>query len=398
MMPIQDVGDWLDEQTQDEVVWYVKRLSANDTQATGGHQAGPYIPKQVIFDAIPSLNQPAATNPRVEFELTIDSHPDARTVSAIWYNQLTRNEARLTNFGGASSPLLDPYSTGALTIFAFRRGTEDEPPACRVWVCETAVEEDRVEDRIGPVEPGHWRTWPDLFSALARPARCWLDPEDIPREWLARFPTGEELIQKTVQLRPEPTVDVDLRLIHRRNCEFELFRSLEQAVEWPRVLAGYANMDAFLKHAQSVLQRRRARSGNSLELHIQQILGEEELVKGQDFDYKPESEPNKEPDFLFPSARAYQNATFPDHRLRMLAVKTTLRDRWRQVLNEADRIKTKHILTLQEGVSENQFREIREAGVELVVPKSLHSKYPRAVRQDLQTLESFLADIRLLAP
>ena len=43
MMPIPDLGDWLDEQQQDGVLWYLKRLSANDTQASGGHQAGFHI-------------------------------------------------------------------------------------------------------------------------------------------------------------------------------------------------------------------------------------------------------------------------------------------------------------------------------------------------------------------
>jgi hypothetical protein len=56
----------------------------------------------------------------------------------------------------------------------------------------------------------------------------------------------------------------------------------------------------------------------------------------------------------------------------MLAAKTTCKDRWRQILNEADRIPAKHLLTLQEGVSEGQFREMNDAGVRLVVPRALH--------------------------
>jgi len=83
----------------------------------------------------------------------------------------------------------------------------------------------------------------------------------------------------------------------------------------------------------------------------------------------------------------------------MLAVKTTCKDRWRQILNEVDkdRIPTKHLLTLQEGVSQNQFNEMLDEGVQLVVPFGLHKSYPKKVRPHLMTLESFLADIRLLA-
>lgn len=400
-MPI-DIGDWLDEQMEaPDALWYVKRLSANDTQANGSHQAGPYIPKPFLFEVIPSLHQPAELNPRVPFQIAIDSHLDTRMVNAIWYNNRlhegTRNEVRITGLGGASSPLLDPDATGSLTVFAFRRETDTAPPMCHVWVCDHAVEADRVEDRIGPVEPGYGRTWPDLFAPLGQPGKCWLEPGEFPEAWLRRFPTGEEMLSKTVELRPELAVDIDRRLMRRRDCEYELFRSLEQAVELPRIRRGYENMDDFLGHAQSILQRRKARSGNSLELHVRQILREEDMIEGRDFDFKSESEPSSEPDFLFPSAAAYRDPAFPEHRLRMLAVKTTLRDRWRQVLEEANRIGTKHLLTLQEGVSENQFREIEQARVQLVVPRSLQEKYRAPLRSSLMTLESFLGEVRALA-
>ena len=80
----------------------------------------------------------------------------------------------------------------------------------------------------------------------------------------------------------------------------------------------------------------------------------------------------------------------------MLAVKTTCRDRWRQILTEADRITTKHLLTLQEGVSEKQFQEMVGEGVQLVVPEPLKTSFPPSVQEHLQTLESFIADVRLL--
>ncbi len=80
----------------------------------------------------------------------------------------------------------------------------------------------------------------------------------------------------------------------------------------------------------------------------------------------------------------------------MLAVKTTCKDRWRQILNEAERIPVKHLFTLQEGVSENQFIEMTEAGVRLVVPKALHKSYADPIRPHLQEFESFLGDVRLL--
>ncbi|MBN9009261.1 MAG: type II restriction endonuclease, partial [Rhizobiales bacterium] len=180
-------------------------------------------------------------------------------------------------------------------------------------------------------------------------------------------------------------------------CEFEIFRSVERAVFLPRVTSGFPSLEDFLGLAQTILQSRKSRSGNSLELHAREILREEGLTQDADFSFKPVVEGGtKRPDFLFPSGAAYDDLSYPAERLRMLAAKTTCKDRWRQVLNEAGRIRTKHLLTLQEGVSEGQFREMREAGVQLVVPAGLHRSYPKEVRPHLQTFESFIGDVRLL--
>lgn len=104
----------------------------------------------------------------------------------------------------------------------------------------------------------------------------------------------------------------------------------------------------------------------------------------------------KRPDFLFPSEAAYKDPTFAAAHLRLLAVKTTCKDRWRQVINEADRIPVKHLLTLQEGVSETQFAEMKAAGVRLVIPAPLAQKFPESVQPELTTLEDFITSVRHL--
>ncbi|MCH3765033.1 hypothetical protein LZC20_09165, partial [Campylobacter coli] len=141
-MPVGDLVEWLDEYGGPGFVWYVKRLSGNDTLANESHQAGPYIPREVLFGFFPTLNQPAVKNPDVWFDLYVDSHPDHQQVRAVWYNNKLhgnpkggRNETRLTNFGGQASALLDPESTGALTVFAFNRAEPPEVADCHVWVC-----------------------------------------------------------------------------------------------------------------------------------------------------------------------------------------------------------------------------------------------------------------------
>lgn len=406
-MALGDLTDWLDEYARPSVVWFVKRLSANDTLATGAHQAGPYIPKRFLFSIFPLLNRPEVNNPDHWFDLYVDSHADHRTIRAIWYNNRlrggTRDEARLTNFGGAQSALLDPDSTGALTVFAFLIDDRGIARDCHVWVCRDGIEEDLIEERIGPVEPGEYVVWTvtmalahgDLFTSAR--TNCRLTEDEIPDSWKEKFPTGEEIIRKTVELRPDSGISVDARLLRRRECEYEIFQSVEEVIYLPRIRDGFATIDNFLGLAQTILQSRKSRSGNSLELHAREIFIEEGLRSGIDFHHKPIIEGGKRPDFLFPSQASYEDPEFPAARLRMLAAKTTCKDRWRQVLNEANRITTKHLLTLQEGVSEGQFREMREAGVQLVVPSGLHDSFPAAVRPHLLSFESFIADVRLLA-
>ncbi|MEM7061113.1 MAG: type II restriction endonuclease [Pseudomonadota bacterium] len=407
-MALIDFTDWMDEFSREGVLWYVKRLSGNDTLANGTHQAGPYVPKELLFRLFPAMDRPSEKNPDVRFDLYLDSHADHRKVRAVWYNNKlhggTRNEARLTGFGGQSSGLLDADSTGALTIFAFVTRDDGSTAECHVWVCRTEFEAELAEERLGPVEPGKLLVWlpshglaPNLF-AKATPTRktCHLAPHEIPRDWIIKFPTGADIIRKTVELRPDTGLDPDERLIRRRICEFEIFLSVEEAVELPTIRKGFDSIEEFVSRAQSILQRRKARSGRSLELHAREIFLEEGLTEGVDFAHGVEAEAGRRPDFLFPSRDRYLDAAWPDTRLRMLAVKTTCRDRWRQILNEADRITVKHLLTLQEGVSVGQFREMKESGVQLVIPVGNRDSFPKEIRPELVTLESFIGDIRLL--
>ena len=407
-MALADLSDWLDGQTAPDRVWFVKRLSANDTGQTGGHQAGVYAPRPMVLSLFPSMNQrPPLQNPDAFFTMHVDSHTQQTTVRAIWYNnkywQLPRpdnprDEMRVTRFAG--TPLQDAENTGALALFSFVRTGEDCTD-CHVWVCEEAIEEDLIEERTGPIEPGMYLVWEptrmrqsDLFEPHVYRTCCRLQPDELPENWKTGYPTGVEIVEKAVQMRPDAKLPPDKRLLRRRACEYEIFLSIEQAIELPAVQRGFETIDDFIARAQTVLQRRKSRSGRSLELHTRAILLEEGFEEGVHFDWQPRTEQNRTPDFLFPNAQAYHDSEFPASKLRLLAAKTTCRDRWRQVAKEAARIDTKHLLTLQEGVSENQFRQMREEGVQLVVPQGLISRYPKSVRPHLVTLERFFQDVR----
>lgn len=404
-----DLTSWLEEYSAFDIPWYVKRLSGNDTLANGTHQAGPYVPKDLLFEVFPELDQDKL-NPEVWFDLSIDSHADQRRVRAVWYNNKlhggTRNETRLTNFGGRSSALLDPENTGALVVFAFVRTSGRPAYRCHVWVCHNEAEEDSVECQVGPVDPGQGLirlAGSDAVSPFPAPIQrgsCWLERSEIPPAWLEQFPSGEDIVKKSVELQPARSLPPDKRLMKRRECEFDVFRSLEEAKELPEIMQHktFTDINQFLKLAQSILQRRKTRSGRSLELHTRIIFTESGLSEGRDFTYQPHTEEGRRPDFVFPSEEAYRDPNFPQSSLRMLAVKTTCKDRWRQILNEAARIERKHLLTLQEGLSEQQFKEMVESCVQLVVPTPLHKKLSTRIRSQVMTLEQFIGETRHLNP
>jgi hypothetical protein len=78
----------------------------------------------------------------------------------------------------------------------------------------------------------------------------------------------------------------------------------------------------------------------------------------------------------------------------MLGAKSTLKDRWRQVLAEAQRISEKHLLTLEPGISKNQTEQMKGERLQLVVPKTLHVTFQPEQRNELLNLSDFIDLIR----
>ena len=148
----------------------------------------------------------------------------------------------------------------------------------------------------------------------------------------------------------------------------------------------------FINTANAVLNRRKSRAGKSLEHHLSAIFSKNRLQ------YKSQAitEGNKKPDFIFPSQEAYHDLTFPTDHLISLAAKTTCKDRWRQVINEADRLRDrpKYLCTLQQGISPAQMDEMQAENVILVVPRPYIATYPRDRQDRIWTLAQFINYVR----
>ena len=394
-------NDWLGRISNSDDILYLKRLSANDTGATGGHQVGIYTPSPIINSLFPELDRKDILNPSILLAAKTVSHDfSCQEAKVIYYNNRffggTRNEKRITRWGGKGSPLQNHENTGAIAIFAFSSINKQLIDTVEVWVC-TYQEEKVLESMIGEVAPGlsFFGSYSQIFSGvpICQTRKNSLETISIPELWEKVFPSGAELINYLSEVITFKNKNPDKLLLERRDAEFLIFKRVEELHVIDKIKAGFNSVDDFIYLANSVSNRRKSRSGRSLELHLEQIFIDNGLTC---FSTQAVTERNKKPDFLFPSEEAYQDKNWNEKELRMLAVKTTCKDRWRQILNEANRIKKIHLFTLQEGVSENQFMEMQDSNVVLVVPEPLHNKYPSAIRNKIMTLQEFINEMKLL--
>jgi hypothetical protein len=184
----------------------------------------------------------------------------------------------------------------------------------------------------------------------------------------------------------DPLVDPDGALVEWMTMEEVLFRTLEKHLVTADLQHVDGDVEGILAIAQRVFQRRRARAGQALENHVQHIL----LESGIPHTRGGVTEGTKRPDFLFPGVDSYHDPGYPPSGLLMLGVKTTCRDRWRQVLTEADRIPEKHLLTLEAPISPAQLDEMAAANLTLVIPEGLHGSFVAADRTRLLSVRDML--------
>lgn len=154
--------------------------------------------------------------------------------------------------------------------------------------------------------------------------------------------------------------------------EEKLFRTYEKHIVAERIQEGFGDdVDSFISYSLSVLNRRKSRVGFALENHLEKVFTE----MGLDYSAQCVTEGRKKPDFVFPGCTDYHHPNVKADDLLMLGVKTTCKDRWRQVLSEAAKIPCKHLLTLEPGISTNQTDEMQASSLRLVIPAQIHETY-----------------------
>jgi hypothetical protein len=273
-------------------------------------------------------------------------------------------------FGLGDVPLtgLDAHQESSIPGFAVRDRaaiSEREVDVASSLILETIgieveLSDDTFLDRILATFGG---TWPDTksFSPFARSLTQGADARDDP----------------------------DAALLAWVDSEYVLYRTLEKHLIADRLGLGFdgsSGVEEFLRFSLSVQNRRKSRSGSSLENHIEEVL----RVNGVDYVRGAKTEATSKPDFLFPGILEYNDLGYSPSRLHMLASKRSVKDRWRQILAEADRIGVKHLLTLEAAISEAQTDEMTRQRVQLVLPSALHDSFSVSQRTKLFSVRDFI--------
>lgn len=185
--------------------------------------------------------------------------------------------------------------------------------------------------------------------------------------------------------------DADAALVAWLDHEETMFRRLERKIVAERLAKGFvsdgvADVDGFLKYSLEVQNRRKSRMGRALENHLAAVFRAFDLT----FEAQAATERGNKADFLFPSSTAYHDERFPPARLTFLAAKSTCKDRWRQILPEAQRVWPKHLLTLEPAISSSQTDQMRAERVQLVIPAAIQSSYRAEQRDWIISVSDFL--------
>lgn len=362
-------------------------ITGNDAGTTGSHQAGIYIPKQaaaLLFDT------PGEKGQNKERTVKIRWQDDFTTESrAKYYGQGTRDEYRVTRLG-RHFPFLQDENVGDLLVVA--RLSDDDYAG---YVLRTDEEIDGflsffnlapgqtnrlIDTSRGPRAgdrtdfllnrlAGHFGTFPGTGRMAEGARRCYNDAHAV---------DGRDFREKPDEL-----------LLGWLDAEYSLFRLIEEKAYGHVTEQPFRSISDFIKTANEVLNRRKARAGKSLEHHLADIFTHNGLL----FEAQAATEGNKRPDFLFPGGAYYHDPHFPAGGLTVLGAKTTCKDRWRQVLPEADRVGRKYLFTLQQGISRNQLAEMGHARLTLVVPRRHIASFPKEYRGSIQDLRTFIQTV-----
>ncbi len=370
---------------------FVHFITPNDTGQTGSHQCGYYLSKEAtsaIFDIIISKGANIEKTINIEWfgehegsleTLTTESHFH-------YYGVGTRNESRITNFG-RDYPFLEESHIGDMLVLVrndkdYYSGfilSKDDDIENFSYLFNAAL--DKRNQLVSITGPTPVLNLESALVEFAAKFQEFPDTKIMSKEAEDCFNKANKVDKNMIRNNP------DKYLQDWYNTEYDLFKLIENQIYESTKRSGFDTCDELISYSSSLLNRRKSRAGKSLEHHLSSIFSQ----CGLKFEEQVITENKKKPDFLFPDAKSYHNMVFPADDLVFLGSKTTCKDRWRQVLSEADRIHIKHLFTLQQGVSRNQLSEMKDSNLILVVPKDNITLFNKEFSGNIQTLSQFIA-------
>jgi len=205
-----------------------------------------------------------------------------------------------------------------------------------------------------------------------------------------RLPTTRQMADAGASLAAKVhglSLSPDDRLYFSLAAETELFFALSDALgqrwleEEVKKGASFATVAAYV---MGTAQSSKSRRGTSLQYHFAAVLDAEEVP------YTPQcvTEGKETPDFVVPGCDEYHDKRRPDEGLRMVACKSTVKERWRQVLKEADRIDEKYFLTLDPALTDDTITAMSANRLRPFLPRQvLDGRYAtRATRGQLRSV------------
>ena len=357
-----------------------------------------------MFGDVPTSSIEKRGGIRIEWQGEVTT-----TGTFTWYK--SKGEYRLTGQMGKAFPYRHPDLTGALWVFCQMGEREYES-----YVLNTDEDMDAyfAAFGMGPQDilpggrqrkPAGLLITPDMLRGKTQPT---IDLEFSAIQTYVEYlgvshggdwPKSEDVSRKARDIQRDvnrmaklQVSNPDQQIIDYTRVEYAIFREIESQAYGSQISRGFESIEEFVALANTVLNRRKSRAGKSFEHHLASLF----RANGLSFEEQVRTEGNKKPDFVFPSGDAYHDMSFPVEKLVILGAKTTCKDRWRQILTEADRIegRTKYLVTLQQGISPQQLTEMRTDGVQLVVPKAYIQSYPREFQPEIWPLKRFIEFVK----
>ena len=368
----------------------LKFVSPNDA-SKNSHQKGFYLPREAW-----RLFTPFAPTKHINNDHEVHVHwPDGTITNSTvkWYGVGTRSEYRLTGFNRiAHFPYIDEAKIGSLLVLV--------PETTDKFFAHIIDADEDVEDIQAALGIEILEKWGAVYSSAA-PQNSETPDECLTRAFadfaltLSQFPptlcvavaARQALIACAKNFLAAPS-DEKLRALV--DAEYSLFKVIERKVWAATISKQFSSVEAFVNAASSIVNTRKSRAGHSLEHHVEYLLSE----AGIPFDRQAIVGGGSKPDILIPGARQYNDDAFPRDKVFFVALKRTCKDRWSQVLREAPRVNTKHILTMQEGLSESQINQMTGDNVQLIVPQSLHHHYPSSKKSSLLNVGQFIDRVK----